>query len=142
MEQQVRPTEPPWLATFAGKTDPPPIDRQMSEILTLVLAVSGRTGEHARPEELVAIHRQLLARFKSHCAFQESLMALCHYPHDLRHRREHQQILAESVEFLAQLAADPSAHFRRVGEKWALWSVVHVLREEEQFGTFLRTWRA
>lgn len=138
MGLQMRYSPPARVAPRLGQTGHPALDRQISEIVSLVQELRIRAAEAAASAEVLALERRLLERFKEHCAFQESLMALHRYPHHLRHRRHHEQILAESRDFLEAQDVAGGAQTRRFLDHWKLWCIVHVLQEDEAFGAFLR----
>jgi hemerythrin len=114
------------------------IDRQHSEIFALVDKFSHLLSQGARSLELLPAFQLLLARFEQHFAYEERLMQSFGYQHLERHCQDHARLLNEGREMLHALNETGGAQPNKLYEWWRGWALMHVIREDQELGDFLR----
>lgn len=114
------------------------IDRQHSEIFALVDKFSLLLRIGAGPSELIPAFQLLLARFQQHFAYEERLMKSSGYPHLERHSQDHARLLIEGREMLQSLDGRSGVQPHKLYEWWRGWALMHVIREDQDLGDFLR----
>lgn len=114
------------------------IDRQHAEISALVMKVREMMQRGPSESELAAQYTRILAGFEAHFAFEEELMILHDYPHKERHKEQHDRHLKEGMALLDGLQEAAQPDVNRMYDWWRGWYVMHVVREDQDLGMFLR----
>lgn len=114
------------------------IDRQHLEIFALVDKFSRLLSRGAGTLELIPAFQLLLARFEQHFDYEDRLMESSGYQHRQRHSQDHQRLLNEGREMLQTLDGTGRAQPHKLYEWWRGWALMHVVREDQELGDFLR----
>lgn len=118
------------------------IDRQHQEIFRQIAAIKELLGGDALSTEISASFHRLLLLFREHFAFEEVLMKRHGYAHLARHREDHQKLLEEGDRLLKEVETQSEADALKMFGWWNGWSLVHVVAEDLELGTFLRSARS
>ncbi len=85
--------------------------------------------------------RQALAKLirytMTHFAAEEAAMEACGYPRLREHRREHQQLTAQVLEFVRRYHLDRGAIGTSLMDFLQSWLSVHILGSDRDFAQFL-----
>ena len=91
-------------------------------------------GEADYGTHLLALHEHLLR----HCATEEAFMLQENYPHYLRHKRAHEQLLESVSEIRRQFDAGEIEAVRRYAGDLMNWFVIHATAEDAHLAAFLK----
>jgi hemerythrin len=110
-----------------------PIDdlhREFEDILTAL----NDPGEADYAEHLLALHEHMLR----HCATEEQFMKQENYPHLVRHKRAHEQLLESVSEVRRRFDSGDVEAVRRYAADLMNWFSIHAQSEDAELAGYLK----
>lgn len=124
-----------WEDRYSVKV--PEMDRQHQHLVGIINRLHDEMTQGAPPEALAAILKDLIRYTQVHFRREEELMAAAAYPSLDRHKREHQDLTNQVLQFQSDLEAGRLALSISLLNFLKSWLRDHIVRSDTGYAEFV-----